>query len=85
MNKSNVPNQSPMDKLLDLIKTFFTQLVADKLFFQINLNIMIQPKSRVILRDLIKERSSYIRNSVQSIFEQIDYENSLANSYLLPN
>ena len=43
---------------------------------------MTQPKTRELLNDLIKERTSFILNSVQSIFEQIDSEKALINSYL---
>ena len=43
---------------------------------------MVQPRTRDLLNDLIKERSAFILNSVKQIFEQIDTDNAEINSYL---
>ncbi|PIA78449.1 TetR family transcriptional regulator [Gaetbulibacter sp. 4G1] len=82
LNESVNKEQSPIKQLLDLINSFFSQIEKDKLFFQLNLNIMIQPKTRVLLNDLIKERSAFILNSVTQLFEQIDTESAEIKSYL---
>ncbi|MDY8136241.1 TetR/AcrR family transcriptional regulator [Aquimarina sp. 2201CG5-10] len=82
MNQSTKSTQPPTQQLLDLLEAFFEQLKKDKMFFQLNLNVMTQPKTRELLNDLIKERSSFILDSVQSIFKQIDSENALIDSYL---
>jgi AcrR family transcriptional regulator len=82
MNQSINTENSPLTRLLELINSFFTQIKEDRLFFQLNLNVMTQPKTRELLNDLIKERSAFILNSVKQIFKQIDAENTEANSYL---
>jgi len=82
MNRNDKTILSAKGRLKDLLESFFTQLEADKLFFQFNLNMMVQPNTRQILDDLIKERSSYILNATKSIFSEIDPENSTVLSYM---
>ena len=43
--------------------------------------MMTQPGTRVILQDLIHERSSFILELVKNIFEALDSKNSLALTY----
>ena len=43
---------------------------------------MVQPNTRVILNDLIKERSSFILKTTQCIFNEIDSNNSLLLSHM---
>lgn len=82
INKTQKTNQSPQERLLELLESFFSQLEADKLFFQFSLNMMVQPKTREVLNDLIKERSSFILDATQIIFNEIDLENSEIKSYM---
>ena len=82
MNESINPEQTPLERLLELINSFFDQIQTDKLFFQLNLNVMVQPKTKELLQDLIKERSAFILNSVKNIFGQLDKKNADVNSYL---
>lgn len=82
INSTSETDYSPREKLLELIKYFFNQLEIDKLFFQLNLSMMLQPNTREVLNDLIKERSSFILNSVKAIFDQIDAERSEVLSYM---
>jgi len=82
INRPQSSNQTAQEKLLELIESFFSQLKTDKLFFQLNLNVMLQPTTRDILDDLIKERSSFIMDSVKVIFDDINPTNSLVKSYL---
>lgn len=82
MNESIDPEQAPLERLLELINSFFDQIQTDKLFFQLNLNVMVQPKTKELLQDLIKERSAFILNSVKNIFGQLDKKNADVNSYL---
>lgn len=81
MNEPQGTDLSPCLQLLELIDNFFLQLKSDKFFVQLNLNMITQPGTRAILNDLIQERSSFILNSVKSIFEEIDPKNSLALTY----
>lgn len=73
---------SPNEQLVNLIKQLFSQLRNDKLFFQLNLNIMIQPSTKNILKDLIKERATYLLESVKAVFNAIDKENHELLSYV---
>ncbi len=82
MNTSNPSNKPPKERLKDLLEAFFSQLEADKFFFQFNLNMIVQPNTREILNDLIKERSSFILRATKSIFDEIDTSNALVMSYM---
>ena len=82
LNKTSSSSQTPHEELINLINSVFKQLKTDKMYFQLNLNIMLQPKTREVLNDLIKERSSFLLNSVKSIFKKIDSKNALVMSYM---
>lgn len=82
MNTNVKPDLSPKDRLLELLKSFFNQLEDDKLLFQFNLNIIVQPSTREILKDLIEERAAFILRATQDIFDGIDTCNSLVNSHM---
>lgn len=75
-------DQSPQQQIVALLESFFLQLKADKLFFQFNLNVIVQPTTRAVLNDLIKERSTLILEATKSIFEKIDAKNSLIRSHM---
>ncbi|WP_347925685.1 TetR/AcrR family transcriptional regulator [Pontimicrobium sp. SW4] len=82
INQSSSSKQSPKEKLKEIIESVFRQLEADKLFFQLNLNLMLQPSTRDVLNDLIKERSSIILDSTKLIFSEIDSKNAEVLSYM---
>mgnify|MGYP000036742396 CR=1 FL=1 len=82
INNTNQQDYTPKEELLELINSFFIQLEKDKLFFQLNLSMIVQPKTRMLLNDLIQERSSFILQSVKGVFEKIDSKNALIMSYL---
>lgn len=82
MSKTSTADSQPTEQLVALIEQLFVQLQADKSFFQLNLNIMLQPGTKSILSDLIKERSAHLMASVKAIFDQIDPENSEVSSYM---
>ncbi|MEQ8471798.1 MAG: TetR/AcrR family transcriptional regulator [Marinoscillum sp.] len=82
MNHIDKVNLSAQERLLQLLESFFSQLQVDKLFFQFNLNMIVQPSTREVLADLITERSSFILNATLSIFNEIDPENSLVKSHM---
>ena len=83
INEFKTENQPPKERLVELLGSFFEQLKLDKLFVQLNLNLILQPKTRAVLRDLIEERSTFILNSVKKIFEEINPEKASVRSYLL--
>lgn len=82
MNTADKPELSPQARLKKLLESFFTQLKADRLFFQFNLNVMVQPNTREVLDDLIEERSSFILQATKAIFEEIDADNYNTLSYM---
>ncbi len=82
MNKIETVSISARERLLKLLESFFSQLSTDKLFFQFNLNMIVQPKTREVLADLIEERSAFILNATRNIFDEIDPDNSLIKSHL---
>jgi AcrR family transcriptional regulator len=82
MNNIDQVNLSAKERLLQLLESFFLQLKADKLFFQFNLNIIVQPSTRRILKDLIEERSTFILNATRNLFNEFDPESSLVKSHL---
>lgn len=81
ISKSGSNNYTPKDMLRNIIESVFTQLEADKLYFQLNLGIMLQPGTREILGDLITERADYIFNATQTIFKELDPKNAEVLSY----
>jgi AcrR family transcriptional regulator len=82
INDQSKAVSNPNAQLVALIEQLFDQLKTDKSFFQLNLNIMLQPSTRSILNDLIKERSTHLFNSVKGIFKEIDSENTEVLSYI---
>lgn len=82
INSNIDQTRSAKEQLLSLIESVFEQLSKDKSFFQMNLNIMLQPNTRSILQDLIKERSSFLLDAIQRLFQEIAPENYQIKSYL---
>lgn len=82
INTSNKASLSPRERLTELLESFFLQLELDKLFFQFNLSVIVQPNTREVLNDLIKERSSFILEATRTIFDKIDANNSLVKSHM---
>ncbi len=81
MNTMDASNMDAVKRLEVLLEAFFSQLKTDKFFFQFNLNMMVQPNTREILKDLIKERSAFILEATRAIFDEIDAANSTIKSY----
>lgn len=81
---SNSKNHSkdPYANIKSIIEQVFNQLKNDKVFFQFNLNMMLQPSTKAILNDLIKVRSSHLLASVKQLFKMIDPTHYEAKSYL---
>lgn len=82
MNAQDIPKRSPKQQLKQLLESFFSQLEADKLFFQFNLNVIVQPSTRAVLKELIEERSTYILETTCVLFSEIDKENAKILSYI---
>lgn len=82
MNTADAEDVSPDVQLKTLLESFFAQLESDRLYFQFNLNVIVQPNTRKILDDLIKERSEFILQSTKRIFHKINPKESTLLSYL---
>lgn len=81
MNQSK-SSEPPATQLINLIRSIFSQLEQEKLFFQFNLGLMFQPHTKTILKDHIKERSAVLLESVRDIFDQIDSPKSTLLSFI---
>ena len=76
------PNCStPQEQLKDMLESFFDGLAANRMLFQFNLNMMLQPFTRSILQDLIDKRAAFLLQSVKGIFDEIDAGNALVLAY----
>lgn len=82
LNKQSQPEIEPNIQLVDLIESIFSQLENNKIFFQLNLNIMFQPSTKKILQKQINERGKILFNSVKVIFDKISSENSAMHTYI---
>ncbi len=82
INLSSTTSEAKQGKLIDIINLVFFQLENNKLFYLLNLNIMFQPSTRQILENQIKERAAQLFNTVQSIFDETDPNNSTLLSYV---
>lgn len=67
---------TPQEQLVAFLEMYFLQLRTDKRFFQLMLNLILQPKTRVILGDLIAKRSIFVHQMIQDIFNAIDPKNA---------
>ncbi len=81
INATDSNNATPQERLKDRLDSFFAGLAANKMLFQFNLNMMLQPRTRSILQDLIDKRAAFLLQSVKALFDAIDAENSLVLSY----
>jgi AcrR family transcriptional regulator len=81
MNKSTSVEPA-REQLVEVINVVFSQLKNDKLFFQLNLNIMFQPSTKKLLSEQIKKRSAIMFDSIKSIFGMIDPAQSAILSYM---
>ncbi|TGV00355.1 TetR/AcrR family transcriptional regulator [Flavivirga rizhaonensis] len=82
MSAASKSEKEPKLQLVQLIETFFSQLEHDKIFFQLNLNIMFQPSTRRILKEQIEKRASLLFSAVKNIFDQISLKKSDLLSYM---
>lgn len=82
MNQLEKTNLSAHERLSKLLESFFTQIESDKTLFQFNLNMIVQPNTKEVLNDLIKERSDFILESTKVIFKEIDPNNYLVMSHM---
>ncbi|TJY33452.1 TetR/AcrR family transcriptional regulator [Pontimicrobium aquaticum] len=82
INQCSNVNQSPNERLHAIIESVFKQLETDKMLFQLNLNLMLQPSTRDTLKDLINERSNLILNATKKLFNEIDSNNADVLSYI---
>lgn len=82
INESREQNLGAKELLKDLLDSFFEQLDANKFGFQFDLNVMMQPRTREVLEDLIQERSEFIFQSSKKIFDKLDPEKSEVLSYV---
>lgn len=76
-------DEPPKQRLLNFIDSYFSHLVSERSFFQLSLCLVLQPNTREVLDDLIKERSLRLRRKLRETFEQIDPQNAPLHEHLL--
>lgn len=72
----------PKQRLCALIESIFSSMAKHRKLYRLNLNIMLQPQTRVILSDLIAERNAMLFDSTKAIFEDISEESSTVLTHL---
>lgn len=82
INIDTEKHTTPQEQLVALLEIYFLQLNNDKQFFQLMLNLILNPKTREILRDLIAKRSSFAHEMIQNIFKEIDPKNAQVLRYM---
>ncbi|GFD80394.1 TetR family transcriptional regulator [Tenacibaculum sp. KUL118] len=82
INESKKDNLSAKEQLNELLESFFKGLQTNKLAFQFDLNVMMQPRTKEILKDLIQERSEFIFSSTKKIFDDLNPQESHLLSYM---
>lgn len=80
INATDPDCATPQERLKEMLESFFAGLAANKMLFQFNLNMILQPFTRSILQDLIDKRAAFLLQSVKGIFDAIDEKNSLVLS-----
>ncbi len=82
INEQKPSPGSAKELLRTRLESFFTELQANKLLFQFNLSVMVQPGTRAILSDLIEERSTLIFKATKDIFSEIYPSEGKVRSHL---
>lgn len=82
INESKKEEIAVKEQLKDLLNSFFEQLEANKLAFQFDLNVMMQPRTREVLQDLIQERSAIVFKYTHEMFDKLDAKKSNVLSYI---
>lgn len=82
INETKDKNLSIKEQLKELLQSYFEELEANKLAFQLDLNVMMQPSTRKVLYDLIRERSAIIFEYTHTIFNKLDAKKSVTLSHV---
>lgn len=82
MNESIDSHLTSNEKIRKTIDGAFEQMEKDKEAFRLYLNIMLEPTTRMILKDLIDERSAYLLNYAKKMFSHLPENEQKVKSYL---
>ncbi|MCF2875224.1 MULTISPECIES: TetR/AcrR family transcriptional regulator [unclassified Tenacibaculum] len=82
INDSVQKEISPKERLIELIDGAFKQMVEDKLFFQLYLNVMLQPTTKAILNDLIKEKYTFLLDNAHKILSEYSEHATIVDSFM---
>jgi AcrR family transcriptional regulator len=74
--------QEPKERLVALIEAIFTSMIEHRKLYRFNLNVMLQPATREILRDLIDGRNTMLFDTTDDIFKNIIEENSSISTHV---
>lgn len=73
---------SPNEKIIRTIDGAFQQMESDKDVFRLYLNIMLEPTTRMVLKEEIDKRNAYLLNSARQLFQHLSPEEQKVKSYL---
>jgi AcrR family transcriptional regulator len=68
--------REPKKRLVALIEAIFTSMIEHRALYRFNLNVMLQPATREILKDLIDGRNSMLFDTTDDIFKNMSEENN---------
>ena len=82
INNSVDENLDPKERIIETINGAFEQMKKDKDVFRLYLNIMLEPTTRIVLKDLIDEKNSYLLSSAQRLFSHLPEKDQKVKSHL---
>lgn len=75
-------NKTPNNIIIDTINGAFEHMKKDKAVFKLYLNIMLEPTTREVLKDLIREKYNYLLQHAQGLFAHLPKEEQKVKSFL---
>lgn len=70
------------EKIIKTIDGAFEQMKKDKDVFRLYLNIMLEPTTRMVLKDLIDEKNAYLLSTARELFSHLSENEQKIKSYL---
>jgi AcrR family transcriptional regulator len=74
--------REPKKRLVALIEAIFTSMIEHRTLYRFNLNAMLQPATREILRDLIDDRNSMLFDTTDDIFKNISAQTNSVSTHI---
>lgn len=82
INNSIDETLQPTERIIKTINEAFEQMIKDKDIFKLYLNVMLEPTTRIVLKDLINKKYAFLLSSTKELFSHLTEEEQLVKSYL---